>query len=340
MPDSIYTSRHSHSRVTSSRLLMSRCLWRPATAESADKLELPSIAVLPFDNMSNDPEQEYFSDGITEDIITDLSKVAGLLVIARNSSFAYKGKSFDIRTVGRELGVKSVLEGSIRRSGNRVRITAQLIDAASGGHIWADQYDRDLTDIFAVQDEVTQNIVEALKITLTPSEKARIIDSPTDSVEAHDLFLRARELLVGSLHNAVVFREVVALLKGAIALDPNYGSPYAGLGMAYNHDFLNRWTDDPDGSLNTAMRYVDLAIAKAPNDPYGHYVASVVTAFLKDFDRSEMEGEIALKLSPNSALAVNSKGMQELFSGRGEEAIPHIERAPAPSCEVQPISRL
>ncbi len=118
--------------------------------------------------MSGDPEQEYFSDGITEDIITDLSKVGGLMVIARNSSFTYKGKSVDIRTVGRELGVRSVLEGSIRRAGNRVRITAQLIDAATGGHLWADRYDRDLTDIFAVQDEVTRRIVEALKVTLTP----------------------------------------------------------------------------------------------------------------------------------------------------------------------------
>src|SRR5215831_11788409 len=130
----------------------------------------PSIAVLPFTNMSGDPDQEYFSDGITEDIITELSKIGGLLVIARNSSFAYKGKSLDMRTVGRELGVRSILEGSIRRVGNRVRITAQLIDAANGAHLWADRYDRDLTDIFAVQDEVTRRIVDALKVTLTPAE--------------------------------------------------------------------------------------------------------------------------------------------------------------------------
>ena len=141
-------------------------LARPEAAES----EPPSIAVLPFNNISGDPEQEYFSDGISEDIITDLSKIAGLLVIARNSSFAYKGKNPDIRTVGRELGVRSVLEGSIRRSGNRVRITAQLINAANGGHLWAERYDRDLTDIFAVQDDVTRCIVEALKVKLTPAE--------------------------------------------------------------------------------------------------------------------------------------------------------------------------
>ena len=146
----------------------------PKAGSRAGAVDKPSIAVLPFTNMSGDQEQEYFSDGITEDIITDLSKVAGLLVIARNSSFAYRGRNVDIRVVGRELGVRSVLEGSIRRAGNRVRITAQLIDAADGGHIWAERYDRDLTDIFAVQDEVTLHIVNALKVTLSPAEKARV----------------------------------------------------------------------------------------------------------------------------------------------------------------------
>ena len=167
----------------------------PAPAK-AERTEKPSIAVLPFTNMSGDQEQEYFSDGITEDIITDLSKVAGLLVIARNSSFAYKGRNVDIRTVGRELGVRSVLEGSIRRAGNRVRITAQLIDAADGGHLWAERYDRDLTDIFAVQDEVTLQIVNALKVTLSPAEKARVAETGTSNVAAHDAFLHGRELIL------------------------------------------------------------------------------------------------------------------------------------------------
>ena len=159
-------------------------MWHPgatplaAAKSNAAKSEpngaTASIAILPFTNMSGDPEQEYFSDGITEDIITDLSKIAGLTVIARNSSFTYKGRSVDIRTVGRELGVRSVLEGSIRRAGKRVRITAQLVDAATGGHLWAERYDRDLTDIFEVQDDVTHRIVDALKVTLSPAEKARL----------------------------------------------------------------------------------------------------------------------------------------------------------------------
>jgi len=156
-----------------------------------------AIAILPFTNMSGDPEQEYFSDGISEDIITDLSKIADLTVIARNSSFTYKGRSVDVRSIGRELGVQSVLEGSIRRSGNRVRITAQLIDATSGGHLWADRYDRDLTDIFEVQDDVTRRIVEALKVTLSPGEKERLADTKTSNLAAYDYLLRGREFMLG-----------------------------------------------------------------------------------------------------------------------------------------------
>jgi adenylate cyclase len=194
---------------------------RSATPETAES-DPPSIAVLPFNNMSGDAEQEYFSDGITEDIITDLSKIAGLLVIARNSSFAYKGKNPDIRTVGRELGVRSVLEGSIRRSGGRVRITAQLINAANGAHLWAERYDRDLTDIFAVQDDVTRCIVEALKVKLTPAEAANIADAPTNNFEAHYLFLRGRELIRGTKWSREIFEQAVPLFKRAIELDPNY----------------------------------------------------------------------------------------------------------------------
>lgn len=147
----------------------------PFAEMSEPKDEQPSIAVLPFDNMSGDAAQEYFSDGISEDVITDLSKVSGLLVIARNSSFAYKGRAIDLRVIGRELGVGAALEGSVRRAGHRVRINAQLIDTATGGHLWADRFDRNLTDIFAVQDEVTLEIVSALKVQLTPAEKTKIL---------------------------------------------------------------------------------------------------------------------------------------------------------------------
>jgi len=297
-----------------------------ATSEKAQP-EPPSIAVLPFDNMSGDPEQEYFSDGITEDIITDLSKVGGLMVIARNSSFAYKRKSFDVRTVGRELGVKSVLEGSIRRAGNRVRITAQLINAADGGHLWAERYDRDLTDIFAVQDEVTRHIVDALKVKLTPGEAARIADSPTANLEAHDLFLRGRELLFGQRYSREVFDQVVALLSRAMELDPNYAEPYAGLGVAYIFDFLNRWSDDPDRSLNQAKQCANQAIEKDPNQPLGHLVAARVALFEKDLERATSEASIALSLNPNVALAYSTLAAIQIYSGQPLAAIPQIERA-------------
>ena len=297
-----------------------------ASAAEPDKPEPPSIAVLPFDNMSNDPEQEYFSDGITEDIITDLSKVAGLLVIARNSSFAYKGKSFDIRTVGRELGVKSVLEGSIRRAGNRVRITAQLIDASSGGHVWAERYDRDLTDIFAVQDEVTNHIVEALRVKLSPSEAARIADVPTESAEAHDLFLKAREFLFGQRSSREVFEHAVSMLNRAIDLDPNYADAYAGLAMANNLDNQNHWTAAPDAFEN-AVRFATLAVEKGPNVPYARFVAAVMAIWSRDLPRAKQESEAALAINPNYAMAYGTLGLVEIYSGNPEPAIPLIERA-------------
>jgi adenylate cyclase len=156
----------------------------------------PSIVVLAFQNMSGDAEQEYFADGIAEDVITDLSKVSGLFVIARNSAFTYKGKAVNVQEVSRELGVRYVLGGSVRKAGNRVRITAQLIDGGSGGHVWAERYDRELTDIFEVQDEVTGEIVAALKVHLTPDERRRVESRDTGSLEAHDRFLRGRQLFL------------------------------------------------------------------------------------------------------------------------------------------------
>ena len=228
----------------------------------------PSIAVLPFQNMSGDPEQEYFADGITEDVITDLSKIGGLLVIARNSSFAYKGKSVDIRVVARELGVRSVLEGSIRRVGNRVRITAQLIDAETGGHLWADRFDRELSDIFAVQDEVTRRIVDALKIKLSPSESARLGDVETTNAKAHDFFLAGREALWGTTRNRETFERSTALCEKAIGEDPSYGEPYAGLAFAQILNWQFHWTDDWSESLEKAERHLDLALQKKPADRF------------------------------------------------------------------------
>jgi adenylate cyclase len=259
----------------------------------------PSIAVLAFQNMSGDPEQEYFADGITEDVITDLSKVGGLIVIARNSSFAYKGKAVDIRVIARELGVRSVLEGSIRRAGNRVRITAQLIDAETGGHLWADRFDRELSDIFAVQDEVTRKIVDALKIKLTPGEAARLDAIETTDSKAHDLFLAGREALWGTIRNRETFERSTDLFEKAIGEDPSYGEPYAGLAFAQILNWQFHWTDDWSQSLEKAERDLDLALQKSPRVAFVHYIASVFYLWKKDLDRSAAEADVALNLNPN-----------------------------------------
>ena len=298
----------------------------PGREPTSPLLDTPSIAVLPFQNMSGDPEQEYFSDGITEDIITDLSKVSGLFVIARNSTFVYKGKAFSVSNVCRELGVKFAVEGSVRKAGNRVRITAQLIDGTHGGHLWAERYDLDLTDIFEVQDEVTRRIVDALKVKLTPGEEAYIAETPTNSFEAHDLFLRGRELLRGTKWNREIFDQVVALLTHAIELDPNYAEPYAGLAMAHTLDFQNHWTGAPD-ALDVAAHFATLAIEKGPSVPYAHHMAAVVAIWKRNLERAKQETEIALALSPNYSPAYGTRGLVELYSGEPLAAIPFLERA-------------
>jgi adenylate cyclase len=290
-------------------------------------LDKPSIAVLAFQNMSGDPEQEYFADGITDDVITDLSKVGGLLVIARNSSFAYKGRAVDIRVVARELGVRAVLEGSIRRAGNRVRITAQLIDAETGGHLWADRFDRELSDIFAVQDEVTRRIVDALKIKLSPGEVARLDADETTNVKAHDFFLLGREVLLGTNMNREGFERSTDLFAKAIAEDPSYGEPHAGLAMAQNLNWQNHWTEDWSLSLEKAERCLRSALQKSPQGAYGHYVAAVFHFWKKDLDQSAAEADTALNLNPNYALAHNSRGIVNIYRGEPLAAVPHIEQA-------------
>jgi len=300
-----------------------------ATAPASTKPVRPaaSVAVLPFANMSGDAEQEYFSDGISEDIITDLSKVGGLLVIARNSSFAYKGKNVDIRTIGRDLGVKAVLEGSIRRAGNRVRITAQLIDATSGGHLWAERYDRDLTDIFAVQDEVTRQIVAALKLTLTPQEAKLIAGSGTTNLEAHDLFLKARQLMSEPNKNFELFTKAMTLLQGAVTLDANYADAYTGLALVEQFNYQNRWTADWDRGIERANDYVAKAIAIDPNNSFSRTTHGIALVLGKNHDGAAAELEKALSLNPNDAMALNARGGLAMYRGQPEKGIPEIERA-------------
>lgn len=296
----------------------------------------PSVAVLAFANMSGDAEQEYFSDGISEDIITDLSKVAGLVVVARNSSFAYKGKNTDIRQVGRELGVGAVLEGSIRRAGNRVRITAQLVEAATGSHLWAERYDRDLTDIFAVQDEVTLQIVTALRVTLQPEEKAAQAVARTADVAAHDLFLKGREALFGKIKTRESFDRAVEAFRQAIELDPGYAAPYAGLGMAYCHDFQNKWADTPD-AMDLALHFATQALERAPQDAFARYVESVILMWRRDLEGACRAVRQAIALNPNYAQAYGALGLIETYRGESAAAIGHVELAIRLDPAMQPV---
>jgi adenylate cyclase len=311
--------------------------WHPEDATAAARpsriahaetiVKKTSIAVLPFTNMSGDPEQEYFSDGISEDIITDLSKISGLMVISRNSSFTFKGRAVDVRAVGRDLGVGSILEGSVRRSGNRVRITAQLIDTTTGGHLWAERFDRDLSDLFAVQDDVTSKIVEALKVTLSPAEKARLETSGTTDIDAYDYFLRGREFLLGESKTRETFERAIDFLTKAIALDSGYSQAHAALGWAHIFDYQNRWSVNSDDGLRLAKHHVGLAIEMDPHEALARVAASFVAAFERDFDRAKSEADIALTLNPNAAEAYGTLGSIRIFSGNPLEAIPALERA-------------
>src|SRR5947209_3020441 len=211
-------------------------------AASAHPQEKPSIAVLPFINMSGDPEQEYFSDGITEDIITDLSKVSGLFVVARNTAFTYKGKSVEVQEVAKRLGVNFILEGSVRKAGSRVRVTGQLIDGKTGGHMWTDRYDRDLTDIFAIQDEITHAIVEQLKVKLLPQEKKNIAQTPTDNVEAYTYYLRGRQFI--ERRSKAYYQLARQMFAKAVELDPLSARAYAGMADCDSFLFLHYHVDN------------------------------------------------------------------------------------------------
>ncbi|CAN7728127.1 TPR end-of-group domain-containing protein [Mesorhizobium sp. LjNodule214] len=231
-----------------------------ASPKPAPAKEKPSIAVLPFNNMSGDPEQEYFSDGITEDIITDLSKISGLFVVGRNTVFTYKGKSVKLQQAAQELGVKFLLEGSVRKAGQRVRITGQLIDGATGGHLWADRYDRDLTDIFAIQDEITNTIVDQLKVKLLPEESEAIAQVPTENVEAYTNYLRGREFFHTRTKGSLQLAR--RLFSRATDLDPNYARAYAGI--ADCDSVLHAW-HGAEISLESLFSTCAKALALDPN---------------------------------------------------------------------------
>jgi adenylate cyclase len=279
----------------------------------------PSIAVLPFTNMSGDAEQEYFSDGMTEDLITDLSKISALFVIARNSSFAYKGRLVKVQEIGRDLGVRFVLEGSIRKSGNRVRITAQLIDAESGGHLWAERFDRDLTDIFATQDEVVEKIVRALAVTLTQGEETRLGRRGTAKIEAYEAYLRGRQLLSRSTREAIA--QARAMYRRAIELDPTYAVPHAGLALTGISNYVSDWTDDPDAELDEAERWARRALELDDSEPVAHMALGSVMLWRRDHDGALAESRRMLELDPNFAQGYSAMALALMYAGHALEAL-------------------
>ena len=284
----------------------------------------PAIAVLPFTNMSGEPEQEYFSDGISEDIITALSKLRWFFVIARNSSFIYKGKAVHMKQVAEELGVRYVVEGSVRKGGDRVRITAQLNDVATGSHIWAERYDRDFADVFAVQDEITEAIVAAIEPQLYAAENFHAQRKPPDSLDAWDLVMRALS------HYWRVTRQdnvvAQALLEKAISIDPNYGQALGVLAASHTFSAHMGW-EDMAVSAPIAERAAQNAIRSDSEDPWAHYALGCVYLFARRFGDSLAEFELALRLNPNFSLAQGYYGLALSYCGRWQEADDAARRA-------------
>ncbi|MEO9613104.1 MAG: adenylate/guanylate cyclase domain-containing protein [Nitratireductor sp.] len=300
-----------------------------ADADGNERLviaDAPSIAVLPFDNMSGDAEQDYFSDGITEDIITDLSKISRLMVIARNSSFTYKGRAVDVKQVARELGVRHVLEGSVRKAGNRVRVTAQLIDGATGGHIWAERYDRVLEDIFAIQDEITLAIVDELKIRLDLGEKNRLSSTPSANIEAYDLALHGREKLMASVSPASM-EEATAMFERARALDPSFVAPHVGLAFAHIMAYTNAWSPDPEASLDYALDLAQKAVELDENDALASRAYAVALLWKRRLDEACAELGRATALAPNDAELLATRGNMLVYMHDADAAVENLEKA-------------
>jgi TolB-like protein/Flp pilus assembly protein TadD len=286
----------------------------------------PSIAVLPFQNMSGDPEQEYFADGMADEIITALSRFPSLFVIARNSSFTYKGRAVDVKQVARELGVRYVLEGSVRKAGNRVRFTGQLIDATTGGNIWADRFDGALEDVFELQDQVTARLVGAIEPRLQRAEIERAGRKPTESLDAYDYFLRGMASF--HLHNRDSLLEAVRLFARATELDRNYASPY---GMASWSGALRNshgWMVDRESEIADAVRLAHRAVALGKDDPTALWSGGLSLAYLaKEVEAGAAYIDRALVLNPNSSASWNASGWVHMYLGEYASAIEHFERA-------------
>jgi adenylate cyclase len=303
---------------------------KPLEVASIEKMafplpDKPSIAVLPFVNMSDDPKQEFFSDGMTEEIITALSKVPNLFVISHNSTFTYKGKPVKIQKVAEDLGVRYVLEGSVQKSGDRVRITAQLIDAFTGHHLWAERYDRDLKDIFALQDEITMKVITALQVELTAGEMAGMIAKGTKNLDAFIKYMQAFVLMNRLTKEGN--SQAKKILEEAVALDPEYPRLYMGLAVTHFYDVWYGTTEFPDQSLARAFELAQKAISLDNSNAAAHGTLGLIYMMKRQYDKAIAETERAISLEPNSAENIYRLGVVLNYAGRAEEAIPYLQNA-------------
>ena len=311
-------------------------VWQPWAPDvqpaSVERMALPlpdkpSIAVLPFDNMSGDVEQDYFADGMTEDLITDLAKISALVIIARNSTFAYKGQSPDVRDVAQQLGVRYVVEGSVRKAGGRIRINAQLIDAETGHHLWAERYDRDAADIFNLQDEIRAQIVTALRVKLTPTEEVRLARQLTNNSEAYDNYIRGLRqesffTKEGNLNSKRLFEQ-------ALELDPTFAAAMGRLATAHTLAAENGWNPAPEESMETARLLAEQAVVLDDNLPQAHWAVARVYSRKQIFDGDRAIASLrkAIALDPNYADGYAFLANVLVVVGRAEEALGYVETA-------------
>jgi TolB-like protein/Tfp pilus assembly protein PilF len=285
----------------------------------------PSIAVLPFDNMSGDLEQEYFSDGITEDIITALSRIRQFFVIARNTTFTYKGQAVDVPVIARELGVRYVLEGSVRKAGNRIRITAQLIDGESGNHLWAERYDRELEDIFEVQDDITQTVVGALGPELSRAEQERSRHKPQENMDAWDFYQRGLWHMWRFEENDN--SEARGLFRRATDIDPNLSPAFAALAFTHVQDFLLGFTEDRTVAIEGAKQFAEQALKLDEREAFAYAMRGVANLIRRDHPSARNDLKAALNIVPGYAFALMTMGMSHTWCGQPDKAIPYFDEA-------------
>jgi adenylate cyclase len=311
------------------RLLLGSSRGRtvPRSSEPAMALpDKPSIAVLPFQNMSGDPEQDYFADGIVEEITTSLSRIRWLFVIARNSSFTYKGRTIDVKQVGRELGVRYVLEGSVRKAGNRMRIAAQLIDGVSGAHLWADHFDGPMEDVFELQDSVALSVAGMIEPTLQAAEMLRSAQRPTDDLTAYDLYLRARAAAQSWDKQGVL--RALDLLGRALERDPYYGSALALVAACHLNLHVNGWAEDQEAIRQQGVEYGSRALRAAADDPYVLGDAAYVLGYFeRDINPALALIDRSLELNPSFAIGWSRSAWLRLWNGQTDLAIEHFEKS-------------